>query len=405
LFFLYIQLTPKRGLINFMESGLEKKGAAMGRGERLAIRILLLNALLGSLFMAACAEVRLQTITAPPPTAKLRVFVKPITGDSGGLRSLDATHPQFEKGVIQMTERMLKGAGIYEVVRQEDLQSVLGGKNSFSRGDWSKKNWALARQVGKALHAEYAIIIERSRYKGILYSEMVLVNVETGKQFSALVRVPLKYRDDYRNMFRVSYRNIFREAKGDMLTTAFRKGRLIAPQSFGPKPAVPVETPLPVEKLPAPPTPETSIDLEQALTAEATTPGRTSLAIYDLTTSEPYKIVALILSEALREEVFHLGDFALVNRENIVQILNEIGLQQTGLVDESQAVRVGKGLAANQIMLGQYGVLGKTSILQAKRIDVATQGTLALESIKCTQGKEEEILAGLPEFARNLARK
>ena len=388
-----------------MESGLEKKGAAMGRGERLAIRILLLNALLGSLFMAACAEVRLQTITAPPPTAKLRVFVKPITGDSGGLRSLDATHPQFEKGVIQMTERMLKGAGIYEVVRQEDLQSVLGGKNSFSRGDWSKKNWALARQVGKALHAEYAIIIERSRYKGILYSEMVLVNVETGKQFSALVRVPLKYRDDYRNMFRVSYRNIFREAKGDMLTTAFRKGRLSAPQSFGPKPAVPVETPLPVEKLPAPPTPETSIDLEQALTAEATTPGRTSLAIYDLTTSEPYKIVALILSEALREEVFHLGDFALVNRENIVQILNEIGLQQTGLVDESQAVRVGKGLAANQIMLGQYGVLGKTSILQAKRIDVATQGTLALESIKCTQGKEEEILAGLPEFARNLARK
>ena len=85
--------------------------------------------------------------------------------------------------------------------------------------------------------------------------------------------------------------------------------------------------------------------------------------------------------------------------------MNEIGLQQTGLVDESQAVRAGKGLAASQIMLGQFGVLGKTSILQAKRIDVATQGNLALESIKCTQGKEEELLAGLSEFARKLARK
>ena len=92
----------------------------------------------------------------------------------------------------------------------------------------------------------------------------------------------------------------------------------------------------------------------------------------------------------------------LVNRENIVQILNELGLQQTGLVDESEAVRAGKGLAAKQIVLGQFGVVGRTSVLQAKRIEMETQGTLALGSVKCPQGKEEELLAGLPELAQKL---
>jgi len=43
------------------------------------------------------------------------------------------------------------------------------------------------------------------------------------------------------------------------------------------------------------------------------------------------KVVGLILSEALREELIRLGHFALVNRENLVQVLKEIELQMTGL--------------------------------------------------------------------------
>ena len=100
-----------------------------------------------------------------------------------------------------------------------------------------------------------------------------------------------------------------------------------------------------------------------------------------------------------------MGAFSLVNRENMDQVLNEMGLQQTGLVEEGQAVRAGKGLAAAQIVLGQFGVLGSTSVLQVKRIDVETQGTLAVGSLRCSQGREEELLAGLSDLARKLAGK
>ena len=142
--------------------------------------------------------------------------------------------------------------------------------------------------------------------------------------------------------------------------------------------------------------------MEKALSAETMAEGRTRLAIYDLESPEPFKTVALILSEALREELFRLGRFTLVNRENIVQVMNEMGLQQTGLVDEKQAVQAGKGMAARQIIMGKFGILGNTSILQAKRIDVETQGTLALSSLKCALGKEEELLSSLPDLARKL---
>jgi hypothetical protein len=178
-----------------------------------------------------------------------------------------------------------------------------------------------------------------------------------------------------------------------------------APGSFA-QPSMPTAgKPAPSESQTLPEKPGTSIDLEQILKAEASAAGKTRLAVYDLNTSESFKVVALILSEALREEIFRMGAFSLVNRENMEQVLSEMGLQQTGLVEERQAVRAGKGLAAAQIVLGQFGTLGSMSMLQVKRIDVETQGTLAIGSLRCAKGREEELLDGLSDLARKLAGK
>jgi hypothetical protein len=112
--------------------------------------------------------------------------------------------------------------------------------------------------------------------------------------------------------------------------------------------------------------------------------------------------VALILAEALREEVFKLKEFVLVNREDLQKVLEEMALQQTGLIDEKQAVKTGKGLAANQVVTGRLGQLGKTFVMQAKRVDVETFGTLGIASTKFTEGQEDEVLNKLPDFARSL---
>jgi hypothetical protein len=383
-------------------------------------------ALLALSFAVACAEVRLNTIPPPPPTAELRVFVQPLSGPppSGGW---GLPHPEWANRQYRIVQRFLQQRGIYRVVKKEEIQSVIG-EQKFSNWDWQRKDWSLARQVGKALHADYAMIMERAAAHGYKFFDTVLINVETGKRFAVSLRLPKDpaFREEWQKINNVSYREIFRDAKGDMLNTIMRKSRLaqqraaadvnpatVPPQPVRPK--TPEASPLaPPSVAAAPYGPAVSeepstltrmgreIDFEKALQAETTAEGRTRLAVYDLDASEPFKIVALILSEALREELFRVGQFTLVNRENIIQVMDEMGLQQSGLVDEKQAVQAGKGLAARQIIMGRLGVLGKTFVLQAKRIDVQSMGTVALGSLSCQLGKEEEMLARISELAQKL---
>jgi len=436
----------------------------MGKAETWSKRHLILAVLLLPLFAAACAEVRLNTIPAPPPTAKLRVFVQPITTQPSDPRIRWPHSPQeFEKGTVKFTRHILQQGGIYEVVTDEEVNSVLG-KHRPSERDWERKDWILARQVGKALHAEYVMIVARTWSYGHLFYQMALINVETGKKFGIFFRVPAIWarREEYFKLWVRSYQEVFRDAKGDMLATAIRKGRLTAQLKAEPvpppvealtpvpPPPAPAMKPAPVKKPPViakpepskippttvapspapvlprvpkvppsvavvPPAPMVSekpsalpqmgreVDFEKVIQEETITAGRTQLAVYDIDAIEPFKIAALILSEALREELFQLGRFTLVNRENIVQVMSEMGLHQSGLVDEKQAVKAGKGMAARQIIMGKFGVLGKTSVLHAKRIDVETQGTLALGSLKCDLGKEDELLQHMPQLARKLA--
>ena len=224
----------------------------------------------------------------------------------------------------------------------------------------------------------------------------------------------------------VAYYEIFQQARNDILSTAIRKGRLAAPGFFAVQPSIlpksaPQSPAIPqtTETIPAKPAvpavprlednspipQETTkdVDYDKVLSTEATARGRATLAVYDLDTIEPYRVIALILTEALRQELFKLGIFDLVNRENIVKVLEEMALQQTGLVDEKEAVKAGKGLAARQIVLGQYGALKKTSILQVKRVEVQTQKALGFGILKCDMGREEELLQKMPDLAKAIA--
>jgi hypothetical protein len=228
---------------------------------------------------------------------------------------------------------------------------------------------------------------------------------------------------------RTTYRNIFQSCKQDMLATAVRKGRTYLPPAET-VPGKPVVQPIEPRKPEAPPTgpaaevkqqtpsPEPKKD-EPPVVAKTIPPspnlpgpglietpkkdgGTKKIVVYDFDATDQYRTVALILAEALREEVFKLKQFVLVNREDLQKVLEEMALQQTGLIDEKEAVRTGKGLAANQVVTGRLGLLGKTFVMQAKRVDVESFGTLGIASMKYTEGQEDEVLNKLPEFARGL---
>ena len=107
-------------------------------------------------------------------------------------------------------------------------------------------------------------------------------------------------------------------------------------------------------------------------------------------------------TDALREELLRLGNFSLVNRENVMQVLQELKMEQSGLVDEKQIVKLGKWFTVNEAVTGRLAVMGNSYILQAKRTNVKTMETLASGSLKCAAGREEELLSGISVLARRI---
>ncbi len=416
--------------------------------------ILCCLAVLGIVFPASCAKIHINTIPLPPPTAKLRVYVQPLTGHG----TWNTSHAEFVSWTTAYVERYLKETGIYEVASKEDVQTALNGQE-FSRWSLEQNNWRLAKEIGRALHADYAMIIERDIGGGAggtdFTIENVMINIKTGKKYTAskhLSRITRSDRARSSELVREAHRDIFRSAKQDMLATAIKKGKfagqaretVAAGHSSAPsstpttvtrqkdkqpeiirksdqiaavqkqdlqrpspeatrteKPTEPPRQPVvqkPGERGPA----KESTDEKPAMSLAALAKG-TKLAVFDLDSPENFRPVALILTEALREELFLLQKFTLVNREDLSRVLQETALQQSGLIDERQAIKTGKGLAANQVVTGRLGLLGKTYILQAKRVDVETLATLGLTSAKFSEGQEEEVLSKMKDLAKRLA--
>ncbi|MBU1711471.1 MAG: hypothetical protein KKD47_00020 [Proteobacteria bacterium] len=399
------------------------------------------------LLLNSCAGIRLKAISPPPPTSKLRVYIQPISAPypyPAGAGPWNSFHKEFAVRQFNGVGRFLKQTDIYEVVPASDVEEVLGGL-ALTYFEVVKNGCMLARQIGKALYAEYTIIIERRIESNMLiendyYFTIIMINNSTGKRFEARDRIDKYERSSSEKMSRIIkelYRIVFMSAKKDMLETALRKSEkvyvqdkelAVAPEpepvaaSPEPVPSIITHVPEAVTQVTPPSTERPVTPADQKLIALAPEPepakpvdtvpvkpgheeisGTTRLVIYDLEASEQYRTVALIITEVLREELFLLNRFILVNRENLLDVLHEMKLQQIGLVDEKQAVKAGKGLAANQVVTGSLRIIGKTYLLNAKRIDVETFATLGIASTRFTQGEEEDVLSRLPGLAKTLA--
>ena len=387
----------------------------MDKGKNGSKGVLTLVILVSLAFTAACAEVQLNlaAVPPPPPTAKLRVFIQMVSGDNP--HGWATPHEEFTRKNLRGIGRYWRETGIYEVIPEEEVNRVLGNPRGSLK--WSRKDWDLAKQVGRALHADYAMISERSLLGGEHYWTTILINVGTEKKYKFSTRVPRARAEEYDPIVKGSYQKIFDDARSDLLATAIRKGRQAAPATAAQQ-APGLKTPQRAHPRPAPSAERTpskepirspaiarEAGSEKAIQADPRPGGHKKLAVYDLEAPEAHKVVALILSEALRQELFKLGLFQMVNRENIVKVLEEMSLQQAGLVNEKEAVRAGKGLAAQEIVLGRFGTLGKVSILQVKRLDLETQGDLGVGSLKCDVGREEDLLQQMESLAREIAGK
>lgn len=378
-----------------------------GHIKRFSLCSLLLYVML--LYGCAHTDIQLGSIPAPPTTNKLRVVVYPVSSNAPWL----VPHDMYAKKQYQATARFLNLKGIYEVVTLEDVQAVLG-REWIAGWKFQQDDWALARQTAKALHADYLLLPERTRSgPGTNFWDLVLINAESGRRFSHTQRVPGGKNPDYQAVIKEIYGGIFRAAKGDMLANAIRKGRVLQKikERTSSAPTLPVTATKPGDEpgqqhppdIPAiEKAPDIIRELVKSSPGEDAAPGKTKMVVYDLSAGQNLQVVALLLSEALREELYLLGRFTLVNRDNVSQIMEELKLKQSGLVDEKNAVQIGKWFAARESVTGRLEVLGNTYLLYARRIDIETLVTLGVGSIKCPVGEEESLLKEMQNLARKL---
>lgn len=371
------------------------------------------------LSLSSCAELQVATIPSPSQTARLRIFVCPLSGELPK-GAWPKSHEEFAERQIKGLEKRLERTSIYDVVSNADVQSAIGERQP-TRWQLESNNWALARRIANAVHADYALIVERGfRGRGDFYWENVLINTTTGKKFGVYFSFSGKIPE---NTPAKAYQELFKDAKEDLLATAVKKSRPSAPDRGAVPPAEagsksaeavglenltasqePEQKPAQRPAVPAGTMETTSrvIDTKTISFDDEPAGKGERLIVYDLEATENLKITALIISECLREELLKLGRFTLVNRENILKVMEEMKFQQTGLVDEKQAVQLGKGMAADHIITGRLGVLGGLSILQAKRINVQSLGTSGIASLKCKQGEEETLLDQLNQMVKKL---
>lgn len=363
-------------------------------------------------------QVKMNPLPPPPPTAKLRVHVVAVTTGTPPAGFWEVVPEKYDALMTGNTAMMLSRLGMYAVVPAADVKKALG-ESKFAGWEWKRNDWALAKEVAQAVHADYVLCLERS-WKLNLQQEMTLFNMHTGARFSTSGYLPKSRTNDERarnEIIWINYKTLFREAKGDFLRTALQKGRLLSGEK---QPEAAAQAPSTVAAKPAEKVTQVEIrpqekqitavekqqafekELEEVILAKDKKHTGARLVVYDFDTVEHLKVVGMILTEALREELHKLGGFTLVNRENMAQVMEELKLQQSGLVNEKQAIKLGEWMAANEAVTGHFAVIGKSSILQAKRVDIKTLGTMALGSIKCRTGEEDDLLGSMNELAQKL---
>jgi len=350
---------------------------------------------------AVAADLKIGKIPPPPETAKLRVFVLPVTA-STPRTGWPFSHQEFSRRSHKQVAFYLARTGMYEVVRRPDVQRVTVGMEDVPIWQWARKDWALAKEIGRALHADYVLLRERGARHHAKYMKMVLINLETEQTFEVEERSITGLKGSFDDVKVAVFNELFRISKADLLATAIRKGRIGPPGAGGGavkgSPATKKSA-----AVSAPPGKKVSVVAEDGKTMPPGATPRMKLVVYDLDADEQLRVVSLILAEALREELLQLGLFTLVNRENIVQVMEEHKLQQSGLVDEKQALQLGKWLAAQQAVAGRILLLGDSFVVQAMRMDLEKAETLRMASLQCPVSQQEKLLNDVSGLARKLA--
>ena len=106
------------------------------------------------------------------------------------------------------------------------------------------------------------------------------------------------------------------------------------------------------------------------------------------------------LSELIRTEIINTGKYVVIERSQIDLLLKEHGFTQTGITDDTSAVKLGKILAAQKILIGTAMRLGESIVITGRVVDI--EKGIAEHAARVAVKKEEEMIYSVSEFISQL---
>ena len=176
--------------------------------------------------------------------------------------------------------------------------------------------------------------------------------------------------------------------------------RISLAYSFGGRvtaqPAVVAHQPEPAPQQVAPAIPPPALELVPA--TEPVVP--VNLAVAELTPQNVSAGESAIISDMLRNYLVATGRFNVVEKQSMDKILAEQAFQQTGCTNEECAVKLGKLLNVQRMVVGSFGKLVDKYFVSIRVVDVETGKVLFGDMAR---GRSvEEIEAGVKEMATRM---
>lgn len=146
------------------------------------------------------------------------------------------------------------------------------------------------------------------------------------------------------------------------------------------------------------PKPEPVVEPIHAVDPSAT---RWTLAVADLESQGIAASAAAIVTGWLRDELFKAGSYRVLERKAMESLMTEQALQQTGCTDADCAVKLGKMLNVQRMLLGTMGKFDDVYVVNIRLVDVENGSLLWSESAK---GKTiDDVETGVRKLARALS--
>lgn len=109
------------------------------------------------------------------------------------------------------------------------------------------------------------------------------------------------------------------------------------------------------------------------------------------------------LSNRLRTELFNTGEYNVIERSRMDEILKEQGFQQTGCINSECAIEAGQLIGVSKIVIGSIDKVGTIYTVDIRMVDVATGKIEKTSTEDCNGCELGDVLVTVHNVAMKLA--